>query len=62
MTLIEILFNYREILREKGREAADSFLHDTCEISLHWHIKKSVHGKGYFLKADGTKFDPSEWK
>jgi hypothetical protein len=62
MTLIELLFNYRDVLREHGREAANQFLTEACQSSLHEDIIDSVDEMGNFIQADGRALYPSVYR
>lgn len=53
MTLIEILLQYRELVRDLGRNAANEYLTRVCDISLHVHIRDSVDELGDFVDATG---------
>lgn len=61
MTLIELLFNYQDIVSKRGRQAGNDFLNSCCDADLAKHIIASVHDKGFFIKADGDVFDVREW-
>lgn len=52
MSLIELLFTYRDLIRELGQESADKFLKNVCDPKLAKHIKASLTDKGKFIGAD----------
>ena len=56
MSLIELLYMYRDLIRDGDKSKANEFLNETCDVSLHEHIQNSVNSSGEFIKADRSKF------
>jgi hypothetical protein len=52
MTLIEIMLQYQEYVRDVSQDRAIQFLYDVCDESLGSHIMRSFDSFGDFLCAD----------
>jgi len=53
MTLIELIFAYRDIVRLQGRIAGQKFLEGTCRKSIWRDIRDSVSDSGDLLDGFG---------
>lgn len=56
MTLIEVLFYYRRLVSEEGRERANLILRGMCEPQLWEDIEATVSDEGRFVTATGEPF------
>lgn len=52
MSLVEILFTYRDMIRGHGRGYADSWLNMSCLPEIAQEVKNSLTDKGDFIGAD----------
>jgi len=59
MSLIELICSYAEIVKEKGRVAGEVFLYNTCEHTLHQHIRDTVSDDGSLVDAFGEPYELS---
>ncbi len=57
MTLIEVLFYYRQLVREKGKQAAFNWLIETVDVHLTNDITDTVSETGEFIDAQGRRFE-----
>ena len=57
MSLIEVLFFYRDMVKTDGRHAANRWLIDTVDAIIFDHVVHSVSDNGYFLSAEGCVYN-----
>lgn len=61
MSLVEILFTYRDMIKGHGRAYANSWLDMTCVEIIASKIKESLTDQGDFIGADQSVIVAS-WK
>jgi hypothetical protein len=59
MTLIEILYHYRYLVRKSGRASANAFVEGACNKMLWDDIKVSVSDEGQFIDAYRNVYNAS---
>lgn len=62
MSLIELLFWYRDKLKETDRTVANRLMHKTCNEDMWPIIESSVSDEGLFIDASGKPINCADQK